>query len=261
MILDFDFFIPVCPGCVYDEENDMCTLGCLQFGEKYLSTDEVKGKRVIEVGSYNVNGSPRAHLETLRPSEYIGVDIEEGNGVDVVCRAEDVRKMFGDNSFDVVVSTEMIEHVRDWRTILSNLKNLCRPNGVILVTTRSFGYRYHGWPYDFWRYEASDMERIFSDCRITNLEQDEAEPGVFIKVIKPADFRENNLSDVELYSVVTGTRSKNIDESVLKEFLDKRKDECRSLEKVTIKGRVRRRVRDSYWKIKKLARSVVGSAF
>lgn len=241
------------------EENDMCTLGCLQFGQKYLSADEVKGKRVIEVGSYNVNGSPRAHIETLRPSEYIGVDIEEGNGVDVVCRAEDVRKLYGDESFDIVVSTEMIEHVRDWRTILSNLKNICRPNGIILITTRSLGYRYHGWPYDFWRYESSDMERIFSDCQIIKIEQDMDEPGVFLKAIKPANFMENDLAEVELYSVVTETRVKNIDAGVLKEFLDRHEDECRSLEKVTIKGRVRRSIRDSYWRAKKLVRRVVGS--
>ncbi len=240
------------------EENDMCTLGCLQFGEKYLSKDEVKGKRVIEVGSYNVNGSPRAHIETLRPSEYIGVDIEEGNGVDVVCRAEDVRKLYGDESFDIVVSTEMIEHVRDWRMIISNLKNICRPNGIMLITTRSLGYRYHGWPYDFWRYEASDMERIFSDCQIIKIEQDMDEPGIFLKAIKPANFMENDLAEVELYSVVTETRVKSIDAGVLKEFLDRHEDECRSLEKETIKGRVRRVIRDSYWKAKKLARRIVG---
>jgi predicted SAM-dependent methyltransferase len=238
----------------------MCTLGSLRFGENNLSTAEVKGKRVIEIGSYNVNGGPRAHIEKLRPAEYIGVDIEEGNGVDVVCRAEDVRKRYGDESFDVVVSTEMLEHVRDWRTILSNLKNICRPNGVILVTTRSFGYRYHGWPYDFWRYEPSDMERIFSDCRIIKIEQDMVEPGVFLKAIKPDKFRENDLSDIELYSVVTGKRVKNIDERVLNEFLDKHKDGCRSDERVTIKGRVRRYVRDSYGRAKKLARRVAGHA-
>lgn len=110
--------------------------------------------------------------------------------MDIVCRAEDVLTKFGKDSFDVVISTEMVEHVRDWKTVISNIKNLCRPEGVVLVTTRSRGFKYHAFPYDFWRYEPEDMNNIFSDFEIQVLEKDPELPGVLIKAKKPARFLE-----------------------------------------------------------------------
>lgn len=163
----------------------MCNQSCIDFGEKALSPVEIKGKRVIEVGSYNINESLRDYIENGKPSEYIGVDILEGPGVDIVCKAENIVETFGQNSFDIVVSTELLEHVEDWRTVISNLKNICKIGGTILISTRSLGFPHHSYPYDFWRYEIIDMKNIFSDCGIMILESDNQEPGVFLKAIKP----------------------------------------------------------------------------
>ncbi|MDA8100284.1 MAG: class I SAM-dependent methyltransferase [Nitrospiraceae bacterium] len=229
----------------------MCNTACLRFGEKLLSREEIAGKRVIEVGAYDVNGSLRSYIESFGPAEYVGVDIEQGYGVDVVCTAEDLLQRFGKGRFDVVVSTELLEHVRDWRTVISNMKNLCAPGGVILITTRSKGYPYHGWPYDFWRFETGDMERIFDDCEVQGIESDPIEPGVFVKAKKSAAFTERSLSDIAVYSVVTDGPVTDIPEDVLKSFLERRADEYRLLERQTARMIVRKKVRDWYWKAKK----------
>ncbi len=150
----------------------MCHVSCIVFGAKYLSKDEVKGKKVLEVGSYDVNGSLRPIIESWEPAEYIGVDIEEGPGVDVICNADNIVEHFGKETFDIVISTELLEHVWDWRRVISNIKNICKSNGIILITTRSYGFPYHAYPYDFWRYELEDMKNIFSDCELMVLEND-----------------------------------------------------------------------------------------
>ena len=227
----------------------MCNVTCLQFGEKNLARDEISGKKIIEIGSYNVNGSLRAYIESQRPAEYVGVDIEKGYGVDVVCTAEDVGRIVKDESFDIVVSTELMEHVQDWKKVVSNMKHICKPNGIILITTRSYGYPYHGWPYDFWRFEQEDMAAIFSDFQVLCLEKDGAEPGIFIKARKPARFAERDLSDIELYSIVTDSRVKGIDEAVLGAFLARHTSEYRLLERRTMKGKIRKLLRDGYWRI------------
>ena len=188
----------------------MCNQSGMQFIEKHLVPDEVMGKTVIEVGALNVNGSPREKVERLRPASYLGVDISMGPGVDQVCDVKDLVSRFGRDRFDVVISTELMEHVQDWRTAISNLKNMVAPGGAILVTTRSRSFPYHGYPYDFWRFELDDMRRIFSDFSIQALEADTSSPGVFFKARKPASFSENNLESIELYSIVTGRVCKTI---------------------------------------------------
>lgn len=193
----------------------MCDVNCITFGAINLSEKEINNKRVIEIGSNNVNGGLRSIIESWNPSEYIGVDIERGSGVDVICSAENVVNVFGKESFDIVISTEMLEHVQDWRLVISNIKKVCKPNGIILITTRSHGFAYHGWPYDFWRYEIEDMERIFSDCIIEKLEGDDS-PGVFIKARKPSEYKEGDLSEYDLYSITENKRINQNDEKTMR---------------------------------------------
>ena len=197
----------------------MCNSACIEFGVRNLTFEEVTGKKIIEIGSYDVNGSLRPIIEAWgNPDEYVGVDIIDGPGVDLICPAEKIIEKFGKESFDIVISTEMIEHVRDWRKVISNIKNICKPNGLILLTTRSYGFGYHDFPYDFWRYEIEDMESIFSDCIILNVQNDKSDPGVFIKVQKPNNFVEKTLSSTQLYSVIADKRLSEITERDLQIF-------------------------------------------
>jgi SAM-dependent methyltransferase len=195
----------------------MCNAYCISFGAVNLKPEEVRGKRVIEVGSYDTNGSLRPLVESYHPSEYIGLDIAEGPGVDVIGKAEDMLDRFGKESFDIVISTELLEHIRDWREGIHNIKNICKPGGIILITTRSFGYPYHEHPYDFWRYELEDMKHIFSDCSIEKLEKDPAK-GVFIKAKKTHDFTEKDLADYRLYSILLNKRVKEITDKDIKKY-------------------------------------------
>ena len=39
------------------------------------------------------------------------------------------------NKFDLVIASEVIEHVYDRKTFLSDISNLCRPGGLVVFTT------------------------------------------------------------------------------------------------------------------------------
>ena len=193
----------------------MCNKTCIDFGKAHLAEEVIKGKSVIEVGSLDVNGSLRQVAAAFAPSSYIGVDIQMGRGVDQVCKVEDLIRTFGCERFDVVLCTEVLEHVKDWREAIHNLKEVLKPGGVLLITTRSLGKEYHGYPFDFWRYELSDMKAIFSDFDIIALGRDvPEEPGVFLFARKPSSYDENNLSAYKLYSIVAGGRASVIKNNI-----------------------------------------------
>jgi len=188
----------------------MCHESCLDFVKQVLKKEDIEGRSVLEIGSLNVNGSARHYIESLKPSKYLGVDIAAGQGVDEICSIYDIVDRYRSESFDVVISTEVMEHVKNWQKAISNMKQVVRKEGTILLTTRSAGFAYHGWPYDFWRYELSDISTIFSDFDIQFLENDSLMPGILMKAIKPKKYKELNLSDFKLYSIVGNKRALKI---------------------------------------------------
>lgn len=184
----------------------MCNPACIEFARTHLDPGQVRGREVLEVGALDVNGSLRPWVESMAPARYLGVDIALGPGVDDICDACGILQRYGPNSFDVLLSTELLEHVRDWRAAIRGFKHVLRPGGIMLLTTRSHGHPFHGYPFDFWRFELDDMRAIFADLEIEALERDPAEPGVFVKARKPVKFAERPLDDIALYSMVAGRR-------------------------------------------------------
>lgn len=87
----------------------MCNVAAIEFFIEHVEPTEFRGKRVLEVGSKYINGSVRSFVERfLKPKEYLGIDVEPGKFVDMVVPAEDIVKCFGEESFDVIISTETV---------------------------------------------------------------------------------------------------------------------------------------------------------
>lgn len=167
----------------------MCNRGCLDFGKDVIERAHVEGLRVLEVGSYDVNGSLRETVMALEPREYVGVDILAGPGVDCICPAERLTETFGERRWDLVVCTEVLEHVWDWPATVSNLKRSLATGGHLLLTTRSVPFPYHSYPFDYWRFDPEDMAAIFADLSVLRLVPD-LEPGVLLYASRPEGFRE-----------------------------------------------------------------------
>jgi hypothetical protein len=151
-----------------------------------LTAGEVAGRRVIEAGSYDVNGSARPYIESLGPASYTGIDIRPGPRVDMVMDAADIPARLG--SAGIVASFEMLEHARDWRAAIGGMITALDPGGILLLTTRSAGFARHDHPGDWWRYSTAAMKAILEGAglEILRLEDDPEAPGVFAKAVKPA---------------------------------------------------------------------------
>jgi SAM-dependent methyltransferase len=160
-------------------------LGFFAYGA--LRHREVAGKDVLDVGSLDVNGSVRPLVEARDPASYVGVDVVSGPGVDKVVDANDLVDTFGVDSFDVVISTECLEHVQDWQRAISQMVAVLRPGGVLVWTTRSPGFLFHH-PPDRWRYTPAGMVEILARLGLQALlvcdDPDPESPGVFVKARK-----------------------------------------------------------------------------
>jgi len=178
----------------------------LNFLRTDLTPKEIRGRDVLEVGSQNVNGSPREILEPYKPSSYVGVDSSLGLGVDIQLSAEDLTAHFGAASFDVVVSTEMLEHTQNWQSAIQNMKRVLRLGGLLVLTTRGPGFPFHGYPHDYWRFTPKDFQMIFLDMSILRLIPDPAKthPGVFIKARKTRRTGTVDLSKLRAAAVAQG---------------------------------------------------------
>ena len=153
------------------------------FGEHGV-VDEFREKRVLEVGSFDVNGGLRREIVQHEPALYLGTDMRAGPGVDIVVPANRLVDMFGTAAFDAVICTEMLEHAEDWRAAIYQMKNVLRPYGTIYLTTRSVGFPLHDYPGDYWRFSIEQMRAIFADFDILALVADPECPGVFMKARK-----------------------------------------------------------------------------
>lgn len=96
------------------------------------------GRRVLELGSRDVNGSPRS---VFRDAErYVGIDVVDGPGVDVLA---DARTWTSDERFDTVVCTEVLEHVHSWPMIVTTAALHLERDGYLLLTAASEGREPH----------------------------------------------------------------------------------------------------------------------
>jgi SAM-dependent methyltransferase len=175
----------------------------MAFLRSALSPLEIENMAVLEVGSRDVNGSPRTIISPMGPACYIGVDAEDGPGVDIISDAADLDSALSHEKVDIVISTEMLEHAKDWRAVVSAMKRVLVPGGLLLVTTRGPGFPRHDYPGDYWRYTVEDFRLIFRDMEILTLEPDPqaGHPGVFLKARRPEVFAEANLSDLTIKGV------------------------------------------------------------
>lgn len=167
------------------------------FACSALTADDVCGRRVLEAGSMDVNGSVRPHVESLGPASYLGTDMRPGPGVDAVCDAGDLPAEFAQGGrrtrFGVVISTEMLEHAADWQAAVRGMISVLAPGGVLVLTTRSAGFPVHGYPDDHWRFSVEAMGVILAAAglEVERLEADPqaGHPGVFAKARKPRGWK------------------------------------------------------------------------
>lgn len=94
---------------------------------------------VLEIGSLNINGTIRKYFHECN---YIGIDIASGKDVDIVCQGQDYDAP--NDTFDTVISCEVMEHNPYWLETFRNMIRVCKPGGLIAMSCATTGREEHG---------------------------------------------------------------------------------------------------------------------
>lgn len=114
--------------------------------ETFCKKFVIHGMKVLDIGSYDFNGSLRPLFQNC---EYVGLDITSGKNVDVIANAHAMP--FGNDSFDIIISSSNFEHDELFWLTFKEMCRVVKPGGFIYICAPSAG-EYHGYPVDCWRF-------------------------------------------------------------------------------------------------------------
>lgn len=102
--------------------------------------------------------------------KYTGADIAGNDLADVILN-KDGRVPLASGSFDVVFSTQVLEHVEDPLLYLSECQRLLKPGGKLVLSTHGT-FMFHACPNDYWRWTHMGLQKIVENAgfRVTSLQ-------------------------------------------------------------------------------------------
>ena len=113
--------------------------------------------RVLDVGC---GEKPYEPLFAPFTSSYVGVDPVENPRAELRGSVEELP--VEDESFDVVLCNQVLEHCDDPRRAVSELRRVTAPGGRVLASTHGV-MAYHPSPTDYWRWTHAGLEKLFRE--------------------------------------------------------------------------------------------------
>ena len=116
-------------------------------------------KKILDIGS---GGSSYHRFFPNR----LSVDIDPERKPDIVADAHNLP--FKDGEFEVILSTEMLEHVRDPFQVERELRRVAAKGGMLILSTR-FVFPLHDTPHDYWRFTKYGLRELFREWEIVEI--------------------------------------------------------------------------------------------
>ena len=123
---------------------------------------KIKGP-ILEVGSKDY-GNTQDLRSLFKGTEYTGIDMENGKGVDLVLDLTDnvnaINKRLGNKKFNTIICFSVLEHCSNPFKMCSNIESLLNKDGIVLISV-PFSWRIHGYPNDYWRFTPEGIKLLF----------------------------------------------------------------------------------------------------
>jgi len=130
-------------------------------------------KKYDSKGSLIMDIAPEIHMgvkEFFKQSTIKTLDIDPNSGADYILDlCENNEGTVKDDTFDLIVCTEVLEHVNDPFFVVNELRRMLKIGGVVAVST-PFNFRIHGPLPDNWRFTIHGLKVLFKDFEILSIE-------------------------------------------------------------------------------------------
>lgn len=125
------------------------------FIENFASQIAKSEIKVLDVGSYDVNGSYKP-LFDKKKYHYTGLDMAAGPNVDIVLPSAYDWSAIETDSFDVVISGQAFEHVEFFWKTMEEMARVLKPDGIVCLIVPN-GFEEHRYPVDCYRFFTDGM--------------------------------------------------------------------------------------------------------
>ena len=120
-----------------------------------------EGLKVLEIGSRAVS-SDSLWSKALPKVDYVGFDVLPGRNVDVVGDVHFLSEYFSENSFDLVISFAVFEHVALPWIAAEEITKVLKIGGFVALETH-FSFSEHELPWHFFQFNSRALEVLFSN--------------------------------------------------------------------------------------------------
>jgi SAM-dependent methyltransferase len=125
----------------------------LHLADLRRSLDAFKTQENLRILDYGCGGSP---YRTLFPnSQYVRADFVPCEDLDLLLPSDSTIPV-ADHSFDMVISTQVLEHVPEPAHYVAECFRVLKPGGKLVLTTHGL-FEDHGCPYDFQRWTTDGL--------------------------------------------------------------------------------------------------------
>lgn len=131
-------------------------------------------RRTLDIGAQN--GPYAVHFPRR-----IALDIKKGIGVRIVGDAQALG--IRDGSFDVVLCTEVLEHLPEPQRAIDEIFRILAPGGQLLLTTR-FLFPIHDAPHDYFRFTKYGLRHLLRRFEIVELQEETDAVGTLAVLVQ-----------------------------------------------------------------------------
>lgn len=154
---------------------------------------EVDGA-ILEIGSKDY-GSTVPFRKHIKHREYVGLDMADGAGVDVVGDLSKDMCGFSESQFALIICCSVLEHVEKPWLMAQNISRLTAPAGRVYMSV-PWVWRYHAYPDDYFRFSWRGIETLFDNLTWEHRLYSTTVIGEFVEISETVKDGDNRMAVV-----------------------------------------------------------------